>query len=756
MPSRRNKTPPKLRSSHKSPRQRKPTNKKKAFLKKPKTIDLSAAKQTTLNQIRKWQEESSRIEKPKEIRLDHWQQKAVDCLSSGQSVVVDAPTTAGKTLVVEEYFRLNLGDPNFRAVYTCPVKSLSNDKLREFRETFGSELVGISTGDFKENLSAPIVVATLESYRNSLLGVEPDLNRNLVVFDEYHYIQDESRGSAWEEAIILTPQTSRILLLSASVSNANEFAEWIEKVHEQKCELIRVEERPVPLTNMVYYHGDWYSEESLTKRFISHLPVKSEEPLPLDVVAQRASRLDEVQLTPTILYAGRRLSCEQVANVLRRHLKPLPEDESKKIIQTLKEADDELQSHAFMDQNLYKMVTGFGLAYHHSGMAPPVRVAIEILLKKGQLKFCVGTMGLSLGVNFSVRSAIICDYRRPGEQGFTQYSPSETLQMLGRAGRRGKDVIGYSCWTSTDAYKKFANVSRKDCVSRLRNDATTFLGLVGRGFSLPDLEVFYAKSFRRFRNRQFDLTLIHKSRVEKKLKASTPCTSPASEITTFWDDEMSSLCRKCQHRPKCHQFLRAKSNGGLTAMHLHLHQIGALNQKDELTDFGNVARYFPQSGGLLLARLITDGFFTADNLELAVELMGAMGLARFKEPGVASNYEFSFDAWDVERRLEEYYPYEQFAELYDPPFGRRRKPVFREFNPLAGYIVRSWIAGKSWNDLTSVVTHESFGIGDMMGLIYRTSTYLQSVVQIRQADLSDRASDLRSKLLRPPLALSLG
>ena len=96
-----------------------------------------------------------------------------------------------------------MNDPAFRAAYTAPVKSLSNDKLREFSDMFGTDNVGIATGDVKKNLTAPIVVATLESYSNSLLGVEPDLGRSLAVFDEYHFLQDSSRGSAWEEALIL-------------------------------------------------------------------------------------------------------------------------------------------------------------------------------------------------------------------------------------------------------------------------------------------------------------------------------------------------------------------------------------------------------------------------------------------------------------------------------------------------------------------------------------------------------------------------
>ena len=197
--------------------------------------------------------------------LDPWQARAVESLVCGKNVIVDAPTTSGKTRIVEAYLQKILKGLILEPV-TCPVKSLSNDKLIEFRDMFGAENVGISTGDVKENLHAPIVVATLESYRNSLLGVEPDLNRSLVIFDEYHYIQDSSRGSAWEEAIILSPENCQILLLSASLSNANEFAGWIESIQKRQTIIVNVERRPVPLADLIYLGGNWILKDFYQNR----------------------------------------------------------------------------------------------------------------------------------------------------------------------------------------------------------------------------------------------------------------------------------------------------------------------------------------------------------------------------------------------------------------------------------------------------------------------------------------------------------
>jgi superfamily II RNA helicase len=402
------------------------------------------------------------------------------------------------------------------------------------------------------------------------------------------------------------------------------------------------------------------------------------------------------------------------------------------------------------------MLQVFGVGYHHSGLAAPARMAIEALVKQGQLRFVVATMGLSLGINFSVRSALISDFQRPGEAGFTDYGPSEVLQMLGRAGRRGKDAVGFSLWPSVEAYQRLAGARRDVISSRLRNDPTTFLGLVGRGFSLRAIEHFYGKSFRRFQEPGFDLTLITRTRLAKKLGSDDlPCASPAAEAARFSNDDKSSKCFNCPFRGKCHPILEAKSIGPLAMLHLHLHKIGALDRDEGLTPFGSIARYFPQSGGLLLARRFASGEISAQELPQFCQLAAALTMARFKEPGADPHYKWPFNPEQIEDELEALYPYEMFEELYDPPFGRRPYPVLRELNPAAGYMVREWMKGMAWKELIARVTHEQFGTGDVMSLIYRTATYLQSIIQADLVDLKDTARAIRENMLREPLSFVL-
>src|SRR4030095_9715602 len=183
------------------------------------------------------------------FKPDPFQLEALAALEF-EDVLVTAPTGSGKTWIAREEIRrlLNSGE---RAWYTTPLKALTNSKYQEFIDEFGADRVGILTGDRKENSDAPLIVGTTEIYRNQLfdsLSGGNDVNADLVVLDEAHYLGDEERGHVWEEAIILTPRRIRLLLLSATIGNAREFAEWIEEVRGVRCGVIPgPQKRPVPL-----------------------------------------------------------------------------------------------------------------------------------------------------------------------------------------------------------------------------------------------------------------------------------------------------------------------------------------------------------------------------------------------------------------------------------------------------------------------------------------------------------------------------
>lgn len=683
---------------------------------------LTRAVQEATRVLRVWRQHSAALQthasrpphQAAELHLDSWQRHAFDMLEAGHSVIVDAPTTAGKTRVVEAYFATHCHDAAFRAAYTTPVKSLSNDKVREFRDLFGTDNVGIATGDLKENLTAPIVVATLETYRNSLLGMEPDLGRTLVVFDEYQFFEDLGRGSAWEEAIILTPQTCQVLMLSASVGNPEEFRDWLDRLGKGgACRLVRAKKRPVPLEELLWHHGYWVRPRSLPAAIKQQLdPRRMRLPLRQNDLADRLVSLVALALTPCIVYAGRRRACEHLARLLAQRLEPLEEPAQRRIEATLAKAEGGGRGPSFIPPPLLDMVRHYGVAYHHSGLAPPARLAIEGLVKEGLIRFCSATMGLSLGINFSVRSVCISDYDRPGEGGITPYGVSDVLQMLGRAGRRGRDAVGFSIWPSLEAYRKLRPSRREPCNSRLRSDPTTYLGLVARGYAFEAIKQFYSLSFGAFQEH------VARARGHRRRR---PFRHPTS----------------------------------LSRLRQHLKRIGALDKHDRLTTYGSIARYFPQSGGLLMARMLAAGQLHAGNLDQAAELAAAFALARYKAPGVDPTYRLPFDTEALERAFERLYPAALFPELYEGPTPRQPQVTIREFNPDAGYLVKEWLRGMAWDELVPRIVTEHFGLGDVMSVLFRVGAYLQSVAQCHEPRDAAAARELRRYLLRPPLAFVL-
>ena len=168
---------------------------------------------------------------------------------------------------------------------------------------------------------------------------------------------------------------------------------------------------------------------------------------------------------------------------------------------------------------------------------------------------------------------------------------------------------------------------------------------------------------------------------------------------------------------------------------------------------GTIAKYFPQSGGLLISSMLVRNMISPEKLVNAAELMAALCLPRFKEPGGNEAYKFPFDAPKLEEELQIFYPLKLFPEVYDAPFGRRTNYQIKEFNPGAGWIVRQWLTGMDWPTLVKEGTTEYFGVGDLMGLMYRVATYLQSMAAV--PGFKDASRALRRELMRTPLDLTL-
>lgn len=344
---------------------------------------------------------------------DLWQQQAVAALRDGHDVVVQAPTGAGKTLIFELWS--NQGKNRGQAIYTVPTRALANDKLAEWRARGWD--VGIATGDLAENLSAPVLVATLETQKARLIqGDGPAL----LVIDEYQMLSDIDRGLNYELAIALAPSRTQLLLLSGSVANPQDAVKWLQRLG-RKALLIRHDERPVPL------------EEVHANQLSYFVPTEIRGYWPRLIAKALAE-----DLGPVLIFAPRRQAAEAMAAELARQLptpNPLALSTEQKLV---------------VGEHLARLLK-CRVAYHHSGLSYGTRAGvIEPLAKAGQLRVVVATMGLAAGINFSLRSVALAgeSYRR--EEAEQLLKPEEILQMFGRAGRRGLDETGYVLITANE------------------------------------------------------------------------------------------------------------------------------------------------------------------------------------------------------------------------------------------------------------------------------------------------------------------
>jgi superfamily II RNA helicase len=387
------------------------------------------------------------------FELDQFQQDAIASLNAGRSVVVCAPTGSGKTLIGEYaiYRALLRGK---RVFYTTPLKALSNQKLRDFREKFGFDQVGLLTGDASINRDAPILVMTTEIFRNMLYGTPIGqigislVDVEAVVLDECHYMNDRQRGTVWEESIIYCPPEVQLVALSATVANSDQLTDWLNRVHGP-TDLIYSDFRPVPLEFHFCNPKGLFpllndSNTKINPRLIKRGKKgqgergKAGRPEAPGII-YTLSQLEQRDMLPAIYFIFSRRGCDKaVAEVGDLWL--VNNDES----QILRRQIDD-----FLNRNPDAGRTGQiaplyrGIAAHHAGILPAWKVLVEELFQQGLIKVVFATETLAAGINMPARTTVISTLSKRTDNGHRLLKASEFLQMSGRAGRRGMDLQGH-------------------------------------------------------------------------------------------------------------------------------------------------------------------------------------------------------------------------------------------------------------------------------------------------------------------------
>ena len=387
------------------------------------------------------------------FQLDDFQLEAITALNQGESVIVCAPTGSGKTLVGEYAIHRALAMGR-RVFYTTPLKALSNQKLRDFRQTFGEENVGLLTGDTSINRDAAVVVMTTEIFRNMLYGTTiGEVGVTLqdvqaVVLDECHYMNDRQRGTVWEESVIYCPPEIQLVGLSATVANGDQLTDWIAEVHGP-TRLIYSDYRPVPLN--FHFAVEKGIFPLLNERGTGmHPRLKNYRKPPRRQRGQKkkpaiaslpgiVGQLQQKDMLPAIYFIFSRKGCDKSVQAVA-HMNLVTQAESellkRRIDSFLQRNPEAVRANQL--EPLYR-----GIAAHHAGILPAWKSLVEQLFQAGLIKVVFATETLAAGINMPARTTVIASLSKRTDDGHRLLHASEFLQMSGRAGRRGMDEQGH-------------------------------------------------------------------------------------------------------------------------------------------------------------------------------------------------------------------------------------------------------------------------------------------------------------------------
>jgi superfamily II RNA helicase len=453
------------------------------------------------------------------LDLDPFQQQAFQAIDEGKSVIVSAPTGCGKTLIAEYVVDVSM-DQNKKVVYTAPIKALSNQKFRDFRRRFGDAAVGIQTGDVTINPDGKILIMTTEIFRNLILERSERLkNIHYVVFDEVHYLDDEERGTVWEESIIMAPADIRFLCLSATVPNIEELAEWMSTVCSHPFVIIREETRPVPLRHYLFSsrYGIMtipdvrrkYRRKLAERKKFLHKKSSSKR------IVEYALRQHQM---PILYFCFNRRACENNA-LQHSNLNLLTPSGKSSVIALVDDLVRQYRLEGYDRLGQMRQLWESGCAYHHAGILPAAKEIVERLFTTGLIKLLFCTETFALGVNMPASAVIFDELEKFNGIEFEYLTTRQYHQMAGRAGRRGMDTVGHVYSqiipgaTDPDQLERIFYREPERIQSRFVASYSTILNLYSRlGDHAYDT---FRKSLRNYKKGEFSFTRSYQQEEEQ-------------------------------------------------------------------------------------------------------------------------------------------------------------------------------------------------------------------------------------------------
>ena len=636
---------------------------------------------------------------------DDFQLKALDAIKQTDCLVI-APTGSGKTWIAREAI-LSVIEKGGRAWYASPLKALSNSKWVEFGLHFDPENVGIITGDTKENTEAPIIVGTTEILRNQLYDAMHhgfDINCDLVILDEAHFLGDMDRGVVWEEIMIYLPVRVNLLLLSATIGNGEEIARWLETIRKKSCVVIKEEKRPVPL-HPLFLHPSGCLFPFLEGKKVS-VPVA-------DFIRKDNERrfrgrqmpdyggiiriLERFNLLPAIFFLKSRAECD-VALTARSSLAPLTNSvEFDDYLYELLERFPSLSSHRQL-----KALRSAGLAAHHGGQLPAWKLLVEEMMNQGHLRVIFATSTIAAGVNFPARTIALFNSDLFNGHDFNPLTATEFRQMTGRAGRRGQDNIGFMLAISgrfmdLNHIRRLLFRAPEDILSQLKNDFAMVLNLL-LSQSPADVRAIFERSFAAY---------------QQSKGQQSVSTSAAS---TLWADFQRHL--------KILQKERFVDHVG------------------RLTPDGYWAAKLRLDHPLLVAQCLRENAFPEDNEKILAAVVAVFAYDR--------DDEIKLTVKDFPPKLTQ--ALKKIVLAVRPLSHRLETAGFTtaKLHPSAGVAMYYWAQGRSWE---SVIKFTGIAEGDMASLVLRTADNLRQIAALKDThpEAAACAYKAREAILREPV-----
>ena len=611
-----------------------------------------------------------------DFKPDPFQLRAVEIIAS-QDCLVTAPTGSGKTWIATQTIARILKKGG-RSWYASPLKALTNSKYQEFIQLFGQDQVGILTGDRKENPDAAIVIGTTEILRNQLYDAMQggfDLKADLVILDEAHYLGESDRGVVWEEVMIYLPPRIDLLLLSATIGNADRLAAWLTSIRGRECAVVNTVKRPVQMYPLFFHPSGKLmplveNPKNKTAKLFKpvHEYVKNKNqlllgpPRKLAPVGDILRVLKKYNLTPVIFFMKSRSDCDNALGLCSHNiLSPLKQEQLAIRIKELALNNPHLQQH----RNLWTL-EHLAVGSHHSGHLPLWKLFVETLMNERLLDAVFATSTVAAGVNFPARTVVFLNSDRFNGRDFMSLNATEFHQMTGRAGRRGMDKIGFALmipgkYSNIKLFAKLVNAQPEPVLSQIRINFSMTLNLL----------------------------LSH----------------TAEEVRDLLEKSYAAFLLKKKHGHLWRIFQK------------HLNFLKAAdyaNSDDRLTDEGIWASQLRVDQPLMIAEGLRHGVLPVHNPVLTAAIMASFVNERMDDEKLNQS--------TVPQNL-----LDCFENLRDGLRALTIKMFKHGFEPARLFIspaliMHRWATGHDWND---VLTHSNIQEGDLAMLILRTADHLR-------------------------------